>query len=61
MTRLEKDMKMDRYDKIAAYSRIMDQIDIMRDVEANEDIDGLAFAKLDKAYQALEDVRDIKE
>ena len=49
---------MDRYDKIAAYSRIMDQIDSLRDVEANEDMDGFAFTKLDEAYQVLEDARD---
>jgi hypothetical protein len=49
---------MDRYDKIAAYSRILDQIDSLRDVEANEEIDGFAFTKLDEAHQSLEDARD---
>ncbi len=55
---------MDRYDKIAAYSRVIDQVDALRDVEANEDVDGVngmdsfAFKKLDEAYQALEDARD---
>lgn len=55
---------MDRYDKIAAYSRVMDQVDALRDVEGNEDVDGVngmdsfAFKKVDKAYQLLEDARD---
>ncbi len=50
---------MDRYDKIAAYSRIMDQVDTLRDAEANEDgMDSFVFAKLDEAYQALEEARD---
>ena len=51
---------MDRYDKIAAYSRVMDQVDALRDVEANEGVDGMdsfAFRQLDKAYQLLEDTR----
>lgn len=49
---------MDQYDKIAAYSRILDQVDALRDVEANENMNGFAFTKLDEAYQALEDARD---
>ncbi len=50
---------MDRYDKIAAYSRIMDQVDALRDVEANEDgMDCFAAVKLNEAYEALEDAKD---
>ena len=60
----EKENDMDRYDKIAAYSRVMDKVDALRDVEANEDRDGVngmdsfAFKKIDEAYQLLEDARD---
>ena len=35
----------------------MDSVDALRDVEANEDMDSVAFAKLDEAYQALEDAK----
>ena len=50
---------MDRYDVIASYSRIMDQVDVLRDVEANENgLNSFAFAKLNEAYEALEDARD---
>lgn len=49
--------RYDRYDKIAEYSRIMDKIDSLRVVEANEEIDGLAFTKLDAAYELLYDAR----
>ncbi len=50
---------MDRYDKIAAYSRIMGQVDALRDEEANEgSMDSFVFTKLDESYQALENARD---
>ena len=51
---------MDRYDKIAAYSRVLDQVGTLRDMIANEEDDGLdsfAFTKIDEAYWALEDAR----
>ncbi len=49
---------MDQYDRLAAYSRIMDSVDSLRDIEINEDMDSLAFQKLDDAFQALEDAKD---
>ena len=49
---------MTRNDKLAAYANAMDLVDSLRDEEANEDMDGFAFTKLDEAYQALEDAQD---
>ncbi len=52
---------MDKYDKIAAYSRVIDQVEALQELKANEvneDTCPSIVTKLDEACAALEDARD---
>ena len=49
---------MDRYDRIAAYSRVMGLLDGLMDTEANENVESATFEKLEQAYQIMEEAKD---
>lgn len=46
---------LDRFDRIAAYSRVMSSMDALLDVEANENAENPAFEKLEQAYRTMEE------
>ena len=46
---------LDRFDRIAAYSRVMSSMDALLDVEANENVESPASEKLEQAYRMMEE------